>query len=842
MDIETFKAKYSYNTTTPMMQQYLDVKFMHLECLVLFRMGDFYELFYDDAIIAAKVLGIALAKRTKQDESFIPMCGVPYHSLESYLNKLLKNGYKIAICDQVETPEEAKLRGYKAIVKREVVRIITPGTITEDSILDQHAPNYLVAIVPSKRVTGKEKVYETLSDNKALKKEQDTQEFAICSLDISTSEFTITTTSNLASELAKLSPKEILCSQNLQLNESILEILFPYKQSISYYTDSYFDFKKATHTIMDFYNLANIKPLGELKEHEIAAIGAVLSYVKLTQKSNLPGLNYPKSLNELSYLYIDAATRKNLEIVKSVCGEYKGSLLSAINKTSTKAGSRLLYKYINSPLNNAGKILERHNLTEIFYSNINMTIRLREMLKNCLDIERIITKISMGKGNWQQLISLKNTLQIASQIKPLLEDQQEEIIHKLLKFFNIDYRLKADIENSVIEEDLQITINHNFYPQVKELYKRIEDANQMIENLKLKYQKETGIENLKITSNNLIGYYVEVTSKAASKVNTVVFQHKQSLLNNVRYTTDELKNVESKILSARAELEALELEVYNKICSKVMQQAAELKLLAQGVALVDVFTNFAFIAKEYNYTKPEVTESTEFKVLNGRHVTVEQSLKNKSIDFIENSCNLDGIWVITGPNMAGKSTFMRQNALIIILAQMGCFVPAEYAKIGIVDKLFSRIGASDDIAAGNSTFMVEMLETAAILSQATSKSFIILDEIGRGTSTYDGVSIALSCLEYIHDEIKCRTLFATHYHEIPKLSHALKNVKNYNMKIAEHNDKLILLHKIVEGIADKSYGINVASLAGLPPKVISRAKEILGKLEKGEVERIEIGA
>ncbi len=826
---EELQQKYTYDNATPMMQQYLDVKLQHQDALVLFRMGDFYELFFEDALEAARILGIAIAKRGKHNDEDIPMCGVPYHALDSYLNKLIEAGYKIAICEQLESTEEAKKRGYKSIVRRDVVRIITPGTVIEEAIINQAEPNYLLAV----SFAG--------------------EEIAISYVDINTAEFAVTQVriENFASELARLAPKEILINEKAQITPNILSQLSVVKTPLVYQVDSYFDYNKNKKTIENFYSIHTIGSLGSLTKLQVSAIGAILEYLKITQKANLPQIEYPRIINQNHLMQIDASTRRNLEIVKTLSGDFKGSLLSIIDKTITKSGSRLLYSYLNSPLSDAGQINRRLDLTEFFLNNFQMVEKIRSLLKMVSDIERCLARIAMRKASAKDLVAIRNTIEYSLKIKEVicniagldLPDSLKEVFNHLAGdeelLILLCEAISDDVPNHTSDGGF---IKRTYHPRVEELYALLENSTEIIESLKRKYQQETGIDSLKVTGNNLLGLYIEVTQRFAGKMNDIKFTHKQTLSNVIRYTTEELKKLESDIMNAKTLVIALEQDIFNQICASVLASSENLRQLAKALSVLDIFCNFAFISDEYNYKKPHLDSSKAFLIKDGRHPIVERSLKLQNQPFMANNCSLSEeqhLWLITGPNMAGKSTFLRQNAHIAILAHIGSFVPASYAHIGVIDKVFSRVGAADDLSKGQSTFMVEMVETSSILSQSTDRSLIILDEIGRGTSTYDGVSIAWSCLEYIHDKLRCRSLFATHYHELTVLSNSLSSLRNYNIKISEENGKLLFLHQIIAGAADKSYGIHVAELAGLPKSVIKRAKQILKELEHSAIKHLD---
>ena len=823
MELKDFLTKYKYSAATQVMRQYLDIKFANFECLVLFRMGDFYELFYEDAVSAAKTLGIALTKRGKTGEDEIPMCGVPFHALENYLHKLLEEGFKVAICDQMETPDEAKKRGgYKAVVHRAVTRIITPGTLVEESLLDDHRPNYLASVVVGKH------------------------EAAICYLDLSTSQIFVLSTSNdqIINELVRVKPSEVLLAEKFRSDalssniESVLGI------RISFQVDSFFADKKCEKIIENYYNIVSIAAIGELGNNLISAIGSAIEYISLTQKSNLPKLPLPQILSSGNFMSIDASTRRNLEITSSLNGGVKGSLFSVINHTKTKGGARLLYEYLSNPLASISKVNARLEVTKFFLQNIELTHSIRKLLIKTSDLERLLTRIQMHRASPRDLLSLKDTILSAEQMRASfvtssgvnLPENIEKLAGPLLGQANI-----ADLIEEAIREDAPNTINDgeiikfDFHAKIKELQGLMNNSRVFVDELKEKYKKETGVDSLKISNNNVIGLFIDITSRHSSKITDEQFIHRQTTANSVRYTTKELQELESKMINAKVLLISLEKEIFADICQQVINNSAKLSLLATALKRLDVFTNFAFIADEFDYSMPVLTDDINFEIQGGRHPVVERYLKIHNESFTQNNCNInheERIWLITGPNMAGKSTFLRQNAIIAILAHIGSFVPATSAKIGIIDKIFSRVGAGDDLTKGQSTFMVEMLETSVILSQSTSRSLVILDEVGRGTSTYDGVAIAWSVLEHIHEKIKARCLFATHYHELTALSDILPALANYTISIAENEGKILFLHKIIKGFADRSYGVHVAELAGLPANVIRRANQLLSKFEK----------
>ncbi|MFK7967973.1 MAG: DNA mismatch repair protein MutS [Rickettsiaceae bacterium] len=823
MDIKLFHEKYNYIAATQVMRQYLDIKFTNLDCLLLFRMGDFYELFYEDAIIASKVLSISLTKRGKTGEDEIPMCGVPFHALENYLNKLLEENFKVAICEQMETPEEAKKRsGYKAVVKREVTRIITAGTLIEESLLDGAKPNYLATIVIGKNNS------------------------AVCYLDLSTSKFFVINISSdqVISEISRIKPSEVLLSEKSRSEAIASDIETALNIRITFQVDSFFAEKKCVKIIENYYNIASIEAIGGLDSNQISAVGSIIEYISLTQKANLPRLAFPKILNSQKFMMIDSGTRRNLELTSSINGTAKGSLFHAINYTLTKGGARLLYDYLSTPLVEITKINSRLAITDFFFKNVQLTSNIRKILTKISDLERILTRIQMQRGSPRDLLSIRDTIFIAEEIRSHfimhngvdLPENIEKMVAPLLGNSEIasliGESIREDAPNIITEGEV---IKLEFHPKINELHALLNNGRQFITKLRDKYRQETGIESLKISNNNVIGLFIDITARHSNKITDKKFIHRQTTVNSIRYTTEELQEIESKMLNAKVMLVGLEKEIYTDICNTVINNTEKLILLSSALSRLDVFLNFAFVADEFDYSLPVLTNDINFEVQDGRHPVVENFLKASNESFTGNNCTLNNeerIWLITGPNMAGKSTFLRQNALIAILAHIGSFVPATSATIGVVDKIFSRVGAGDDLTKGQSTFMVEMIETSAILSQSTNRSLVILDEVGRGTSTYDGVAIAWSVLEYIHDRIKVRCLFATHYHELTSLSDIFPTLVNYTISINDNDGKILFLHKIIKGFADRSYGVHVAQMAGLPPSVIRKASQLLLKFEK----------
>lgn len=822
---------------TPMMLQYLEVKEKHKDYLLMYRMGDFYELFFEDAIIASKALDIALTHRGIYMGKEVPMCGVPHHAFSSYMPKLIRQGYKVAICDQTETPEEAKQRaGNKAVIKREVSRIITAGTLTEDNLLNSSFNNYLCSI------------------NYKGKLEP---EISIALSDISTGEFIIQSwKENAINELHSLllikNPAEILISETTFHTKLFEGILGEFKNKIVIKGDSFFDAINGKKRICELYGIgeASIKDLTDI---EISCCGSIINYIELTQIGNIPNLQIPKKERNSDYLQIDAFSMKNLEVFENMNNENMkdSSLFEILDDTETSMGKRLLRKYLSTPLANKDKINERLNIIEFFTEREDLLKQIKTNLGLISDIERILNRIKLNRAGPKDLQNIEKTLNTSNFIKNIIEEHIEntltnplkEILEGLKDFKDITKK----ISNAIIDEAPLTTkesgfIKTGYHPTLDEYKNLQQNTKQIILDLQTKYAFDTGISTLKIKYNNIVGYFIEVPTKQASNlmIEDSIFKHRQTLVNGVRFTTDELTKIEQKILLANEKYEALELNLFKELCEEILNKKEDIESFCKSISKLDVYTNLALLAINNNYTKPEIDNSDSFEIIEGRHPIVEYNLKKQNITFIPNDCILENkeqtskLWILTGPNMAGKSTFLRQNALIIIMAQMGSFIPAKSAHIGIVNKLFSRVGASDNLARGQSTFMVEMSETATILNQADEKSFVILDEIGRGTATFDGLSIAWAVLEYLNNINRCRGLFATHYHELTESISKLTNVSTHTMEIKEYEGDIIFLHKVSNGIADKSYGIHVAKIAGIPKTVIERASQILKSFESEE--------
>ncbi|MFO0388277.1 MAG: DNA mismatch repair protein MutS [Alphaproteobacteria bacterium] len=805
---------------TPAMQQYLKLKSTHSDYLLFYRMGDFYELFFDDALKASAILDIALTKRGKHAGEDIPMCGVPVHAADNYLEKLIRAGQKVAVCEQLETPEEAKKRGYKAVVSRDVVRIVTPGTLTEESLLDARTSNFLVSV---SQVEGM---------------------LALSWIDISTGEFRMAPVElgNVASELARLAPKEILLPDALADSPDFKNIADDFKQSLTIQPASVFDARRGERALKEMYAVTSLEAFGELNPAMLAAASALVDYIKITQKDCLPHLDAPRLQKSGDHMQIDAASLRNLEIMQTLSGEKRGSLFSVIDHTVTAPAARLLASWLVAPLTDVKAIAARQDNVAYFVAASDLRVSLRHFLKSAPDAERALSRLAMQRGGPRDLLSIAASLRAAHHLRVLLERQEQpELPDGLVELRDAlgGHETLIETLTTALKEDAGVFardgnfIADEYSAALDELRKLKNEGTRLIAALQQKYVNATGINTLKIRFNNVLGYYIEITQIHQAKVSTD-FIHRQTLANNLRYTTVELSELERKIAEAADKALKLELEIFADLVEKVMGAEQAIKQTARALAAMDVCAALAELAERFRYVRPVVDESVAFDIKSGRHPVVEASLKKQGEKFIGNDCNLadaQRVWLLTGPNMAGKSTFLRQNALIAILAQMGSFVPAESAHIGIVESLFSRVGAADDLARGRSTFMVEMVETATILQQAGNRSLVILDEIGRGTATFDGLSIAWAVMEHLHNYTKCRTLFATHYHELTSLTESLSSLACYSMKVKEWKGDLVFLHQVAAGAADRSYGIHVAKIAGIPTAVITRAADILQELQ-----------
>lgn len=831
--------------TTPMMAQYLAVKAGYPDALLFYRMGDFYELFFDDAVRASAALDIALTKRGKHRGDDIPMCGVPVHSHENYLSRLIRKGFKVAVCEQMEDPAEAKKRGSKSVVKRDVVRLITPGTLTEDILLDARANNYLVSI--------------------AQVRAEAADQLGLAWLDMSVGDVHVEAVPvrGLASALGRLDPSEIILSEKMLDDEQIKAQVDAWKSLLSVLPSPRFDSENARQRLHALYGVGTLDAFGNFSRAEVAASGALVDYIELTQKGKLPRLGPLKRHAGGASLEIDAATRRNLELTQTLTGDRRGSLLATIDLTVTASGARALAARLSAPLTDPKAINDRLDGVGFFVAATQTRENVRDQLKACPDIERALSRIALGRGGPRDLAALRDALGQTPTLRGAISAAQASLLPPPSSIAEAldnlgDHQALVQKLTQSLATDLPLLARDGGFiapgcsPDLDQLLLMRDDSRKLIAALQATYAEETGISALKIRHNNMLGYYIELNAKHGEKLmddarsgvaDKAKFIHRQTLANAMRFATVELSELEDRIRSAADKALALELALFDELVAAVMKQANEVALAGAALAALDVFSALAQLAVDRQYCRPLIDESLRFHITGGRHPVVEAVLNSSaSSAFVANDCNLGAktengagrLWLVTGPNMAGKSTFLRQNALITIMAQAGCYVPATSAHIGVVDKLFSRVGAADDLARGRSTFMVEMIETAAILNQATPRSFVILDEIGRGTATYDGLSIAWATVEHLHNGNKSRALFATHYHELTALAGRLPELAPHTMKVREWQGDVVFLHEIGPGAADRSYGIHVAQLAGMPGAVIARAEEVLDNLEKSD--------
>ncbi len=822
------------SAVTPMMVQFLELKQQHQDYLLFYRMGDFYELFFDDAVRASAALDITLTKRGKHDGADIPMCGVPVHAAENYLSRLIRRGFKVAVCEQMEDPAEAKKRGSKSVVRRDVVRLVTPGTLTEENLLSARQNNYLAALARSQA------------------------EYALAWLDISTGDFRVNrvTPANLDAELSRIQAGELILSASVLSAEDLGDGLADWQSILSLVESHSFDSTLAEKTLKENFGAAILEDMAGAGRAELAACGALITYLQETQKGKMPKLARPMVMGTDSSMIIDGATRRNLELTHTLSGDRKGSLLHCIDRTLTGAGARLLNGRLNAPLMDVRTINARLDLVAHFHEHEAFRQKIRGLLKRCPDLERAMSRLSVGRGGPRDLAMVRDGLIQAAEIKAVFQGHMSRSGGDLLSLpGDIELILEnmgthgevTDLLRRALAEELPTIIRdgnfiaRGYHAALDEFRMLSSESKRLIMALEAKYKEMAGVSGLKVKYNNVLGYFIEVTALHADKLMAPPlneeFIHRQTLANVVRFNSSELAKLAGKIGQAADRALALEHEIFEKLVGEVLLRWQEISLAAGALARLDVSTALAELAAEKHYARPVVDDSLCFQVENGRHPVVEAALEKGGQDhFVANDCNLDPgnrLWLITGPNMAGKSTFLRQNALIALMAQMGSFVPARTAHVGIVDRLFSRVGASDDLARGRSTFMVEMVETAAILNQSTARSLVILDEIGRGTATYDGLSIAWAAVEHIHEVNKCRALFATHYHEMTALSSTLDDLDLHYMKVKDWQGEIIFLHEVAAGAADRSYGIQVAKLAGLPQVVVERASQVLHSLEEG---------
>ncbi len=829
------------SASTPMMSQYLDIKSRAGDALLFYRMGDFYELFFEDAVVAAQALDITLTRRGRHQGDDIPMCGVPYHASEAYLARLIRKGFTVAICEQVEDPSAARKRGSKSVVAREIVRIVTPGTLTEENLLEARESNFLGALA---LLRGGE-------------------EAALAAVDLSTGEVLVQTTSaqQLASDVTALSISELVMADpppggeepSTSWRAAIDRIVGAAR--ITLQPTSCFSVQTGEDRIKSAYRVYSVDGFGTFTRSEKSALGALLSYVETTQVGRLPALQSPRRIAPGATMAIDNATRLSLEIVRSQNGDREGSLVAAVDRTVTGPGARLLAARLSVPITDVAVIRRRLDAVEWLAGEENACAALRASLKAAPDMARAQSRLSLGRGGPRDLGVLRDGLRSAGAIADIFSARGAAPDELSAAIAALQACANGALSNlaSLLERALGETLPHlardggwvaaQFDIRLDEARELRDEARKVIAALEARYRTETGVKSLKIRHNNVFGYFLETSPAQADALiagdASQIFIHRQTLASAVRFSTGELADLDARIARARDEAVAREIDVFDRLATEVIACASEISAAAVALATLDVAASFATLAREEDYVRPQVDESRAFKIRGGRHPVVEHAARRASGSaFVANDCVLgEGeesyLWLVTGPNMAGKSTFLRQNALITVIAQSGGFVPAAEAHIGVVDRLFSRVGAADDLAKGRSTFMVEMIETAAILHQAGPRSLVVLDEIGRGTSTFDGLSIAWATVEALHDRNKCRGLFATHYHELTALSARLPRLVNVSMRVREWQGDVVFLHEVAPGAADRSYGVAVARLAGLPREVISRAGEILTELEEG---------
>ncbi len=811
---------------TPMMAQYLDIKSGYPDALLFYRMGDFYELFFDDAVAAAAALDIALTRRGKHLGDDIPMCGVPVHAAENYLLTLIRKGFRVAVCEQMEDPAEAKKRGSKAVVKREVVRLVTPGTLTEESLLEARRHNYLAAFA---EIRG---------------------EGALAWVDISTGAFRVMPCprSRLAPELARLGPSEVLVSEIAE--QELAELVTDLGAALTPLPRGGFDSASAEARLCGLLNVAALDAFGTFTRAEVGAMGALVGYLEITQRGRLPMLRAPQREATGGAVQIDAATRRNLELTRSLSGSREGSLLAAIDRTATAGGGRLLERRIASPARDLGVVRDRLAKVDVLVEDGDTRAAIRKALKLVPDVDRALARLALDRGGPRDLAAIRTGLKQAAEIAGMLERLGPDAFGDLGTVMTGFDELVGTLESALVDEPPLLARDGGFIAagqdaELDEARRLRDEGRGVIAAMQADYAVKTGIQSLKIRHNNVLGYFVETTATHAERMMSPplseTFIHRQTTANAVRFTTVGLADMETRILNAGGRALEIEKRLYSSLTRAVLERAEDISACAGALADIDVAAAHAEQARASGWCRPKVDDSRDFVVEGGRHPVVERALRSEGEPFVANDCTMEpgegsAIWLLTGPNMAGKSTFLRQNALIALLAQSGSYVPAASAHIGVVSQIFSRVGASDDLARGRSTFMVEMVETAAILNQADERALVILDEIGRGTATYDGLSIAWATLEHLHAVNRCRALFATHYHELTALADTLAGVENATVAVREWEGDVIFLHEVRKGAADRSYGVQVARLAGLPAAVVERARIVLDALEKGERE------
>ena len=807
---------------SPGMAQYLTIKAAHPDCLLFYRMGDFYELFFDDAVQAAAALDIALTKRGKHLGEDIPMCGVPYRAYEAYLARLVRQGFKVAICEQMEDPAEARKRGGKSVVAREVVRLVTPGTLTEDGLLDARAHNYLAAVAEAQG------------------------ELGLAWVDVSTGDFATqqVTAATLGAALARVAPGEVLVPERLLSTPERRTLLADWNTIVTPLPNPRFESGNARRRLEELYGVGLLDGFGAFSRSETAAAGALVDYIELTQKGRLPRLAPPRRLASGAVMEIDSATRRNLELTRTLGGDRRGSLLDTIDRTVSGAGARLLAARLAAPLTDPAAITDRLDAVDCLVEQESLRQEWRAILRTAPDIERALSRLSLSRGGPRDLAAIRDGLTTVPRLRSAAVGGQTlpAALAATLRGLGEHSALVDRLTRALAPEPpLQARdggfIAEGYHAALDETKALRTESHSLLMQLERRYVEATGITALKIRHNNIIGHHIEVPGKQADKLDAR-FIHRQTMAQSARYTTTELIELAARITGAAERALAIELALFEDLVGEVTTRAAEIGTAAAALAELDVAAALAELAAVRRWNRPLVETGTAFEIRGGRHPVVEAALEaDQSGPFVANDCDLsekDRLWLITGPNMAGKSTFLRQNALIALLAQTGSFVPADSARIGVVDRLFSRVGAADDLARGRSTFMVEMVETAMILNQAGPGALVILDEIGRGTATFDGLSIAWAVVEHLHEVNRCRALFATHYHELTHLTATLPALACHKMRVKEWQGEVVFLHEVGAGAADRSYGIHVARLAGLPAAAVARAEAVLETLERSD--------
>jgi len=834
---------------TPMMEQYIEIKSANSDSLLFYRMGDFYEMFFEDAEVASRALGIALTKRGKHQGHDIPMCGVPVHAADDYLQKLIALGYRVAVCEQMEDPAEAKKRGSKSVVRRDVIRLVTPGTITEEKLLAAAETNYLMALgrVKGDGARGEERASATGNQGS----------LALAWIDISTGTFRVTETApaRLLTDILRVDPRELIVAEPVFHDEALRPLFDTLGRIVSPQPAILFDSSGAADRISRFFGIATLDGLGQFSRAELSAISGAIAYVEKTQKAERPPLTRPEREASGASLFIDPATRANLELTRTLSGNRDGSLLKAVDRTVTGAGARLLAERLMSPLTDPAAIGARLDSVSFLRAEPRFREGLGELLKGAPDMQRALSRLALNRGGPRDLGALAAGLAAARSIAELAgpEALPAELEAACRAVAALPWAFAEHLA-AALADDLPLLkrdgglVRPGYSAELDEMRALRDQSRRVIAAMERDLAEETGIRSLKIRHNNVLGYYIEVTANhkeamTGSDAARARFIHRQTMASAMRFTTTELADLETKIANAADRALSIEFSVFDTLVGEAVAQADAICAGAGALAVFDVSAALAALAESGDYCRPLVDDSLAFEIEGGRHPVVEQALRRQAADpFVANDCDLspaDGerlgaIWLLTGPNMGGKSTFLRQNALIAILAQAGSFVPAKRAHIGVVDRLFSRVGASDDLARGRSTFMVEMVETAAILNQAGERALVILDEIGRGTATFDGLSIAWAAVEYLHEKNGCRAIFATHFHEMTALAEKLPRLANVTMRVKEWEGDVVFLHEVARGAADRSYGVQVARLAGLPEAVVERAREVLHQLEAGE--------